>query len=164
MCLEKRSRSASVILRMTSEPASTCSWMRSSLACRCSASRSRCVLDGMLTAVPANGAGHATWPAPKARSAADFPLHGGLALLDALLALDVLPADEAAVVETLAVVGELVVGQAALVHPRTRLVQLGLRALAGGDLLGLLGTRGAGRRVLTMGVGDLAALTSQLAL
>src|SRR5687768_9076245 len=32
---------------MTSEPSVTCSWMRSSLALRCSASRSRCVLAGI---------------------------------------------------------------------------------------------------------------------
>ena len=61
-----------------------------------------------------------------------------LALLDALVAPDALLADEAVVAfEALAIVGELVVGQAVLVHPRARLVQLGLGALARGDLLGL---------------------------
>ena len=62
------------------------------------------------------------------------------------------------VAEALAIVGELVVGQPALVHARAGLVQLGLGALARGDLLGLLGARGAGRSVLAMGVGDLAAV------
>ena len=57
---------------------------------------------------------------------------------------------------------ELVVGQAALVHARAGLVQLGLGALARGDLLGLLGARGAGRGVFAMGVGDLAAVTLEL--
>ena len=64
--------------------------------------------------------------------------------------------------EALALDVELVVGQAALVHARAGLVQLGLGALARGDLLGLLGARGAGRSVLAMGVGDLAAMTLEL--
>ena len=49
-------------------------------------------------------------------------------------------------------------------HTRAGLVQLGLGALARGDLLGLLGARGAGRGLFAMGVGDLAAMTLELAL
>src|SRR6266542_3244162 len=46
---------------------------------------------------------------------------------------------------------ELVVGQAAFVQPGARLVQLGLRALAGSDLLGLLRARDAVRSAIAVG-------------
>src|SRR3954470_20433555 len=100
----------------------------------------------------------------KSALSGDFALQGGLALLDALVAHGALLTDEAAVVEALAIVGELVVGQTALVHPRAGLVQLGLGALARGDLLGLLGARGAIGGLLAIGAGDLAALADELAL
>src|SRR4051794_23900687 len=92
-------------------------------------------------------------------SAALVLRRGGVAL-----ACEALAAAAVAGTEALALGVEFVVGEAALVEPCARLVEVGLGALAAGLLLGVLRARGTVLGALAVGAGDLFALAHDLAL
>src|ERR687887_2584964 len=101
------------------------------------------------------------WPTPRARRPFG---RSGLSALGRDRGVALAARGEALLAQTVALGIELLVGQAALVQARSRLVQLGLSALARGDLLGLLGARRPVGGAIAMCLGDLGALARQLAL